>query len=184
MVAESLVSGTAVVLVVAGGFLPSGFLILPPVVVALAVAGDVVVWRRLRTPLRLDRYSVVLAAAALAMLIAIGFGELLRSDAVLAVPGDAHNVVECAPSVNIPDEGNQVNRSIAGATTVMTIGSKIYIEDAPAPRALHLEGANVVCAGGGSGFGEMLIGTNPGAATLYVDTAAGPTYRIQVQVNP
>ena len=30
----------------------------------------------------------------------------------------------------------------------------------------------------------MLIGTNPGAATLYVETAAGPTYRIQVQVNP
>ena len=58
LVAESLISGTAVVLLVAGGFLPSGFLILPPVVVALAVAGDVFVWRRLRPPFRLDRYSL------------------------------------------------------------------------------------------------------------------------------
>ncbi|HEX6538639.1 MAG TPA: hypothetical protein VF155_05620 [Candidatus Dormibacteraeota bacterium] len=188
ILARSFGASTLFVLVVAVGALSPVALVVPLILLASSTERELYLYRQLRRPFRLDKGIVFTVAAGVAILGGVRIWELVRADSVLVVPSDAHPIAACAPSLNVPDQGNQVNRSIAGSTTVMTAGSKIYVEDAPtgdaALTALSIQGPGVVCAAGGSGFGETLIGLKPGVGTLYVRTRGGPTYRIGVRVNP
>ena len=185
--ARSIAGGVAVAVLVVFGWLPALFLILAVFPVAQNLAIQLYTGLRLRRPFRVDRSSFLVVAASFAVLVAVLGWALVRPDQVFAVPSSARHIRACGPSVTVPDTGNQVNRSIAGTTTVMSVGSKIYVEDTPDGRAalgaLALDGPDVACAAGGSGFGEVVVGTKPGAATLYVRTNDNVTYRIQVQVN-
>jgi hypothetical protein len=187
LMAQSIASGAALIVLVLVGWLSPPFLIVGTFLVAPNVVLQLYVARRLGRQFHLDRASVAIAAVSLvALVVALGWA-ILRPDPVFAVPSDAHHVSACGPSVTVPDVGNQVNRSTAGSTTVMTVGSKIYVEDSPvgsaALAALSLDGPDVVCAAGGFGFGESMVETRAGVATLCVRTTDNVTYRIQVQVN-
>ena len=187
LVAQSVASGVVLIIFVIVGWLPAVFLIFGLLLTGPNVVAQLYVGRRLDRRFRIDRASVaIVAASVLALAAALGWA-VLRPDSVLIVPASARHVGPCDPSVTVPDVGNQVNRSIAGNTTFMTVGSKIYVEDSPvgsaALTALTLDGQDIVCAAGGSGFGEVVVATSAGEATLYVRTTDNVTYRIQVQVR-
>ena len=187
LIAQSMITGVVLVVLVVFGWLSAPFLIVGLFMIVPNAVIQFYIGRRKRLPFRLDRSSIAVVAGSLAALAAALGWALVRPDPVFAVPSNAKHVSACGSSVTVPDVGNQVNRSIAGSTTVMTVGSKIYVEDSPvgsaALPALALDGPSVVCAAGGSGFGEVMIGTRPGAATLYVRTTGNVTYRIQIEVT-
>jgi hypothetical protein len=63
----------------------------------------------------------------------------------------------------------------SGRGSVVRRWPEAHQDPVQAPRlialtALVLQGPNVVCAAGGSGFGEVLVATDPGRATLLVHT--------------
>jgi hypothetical protein len=181
-------STALVVLLVALRVLPPALLAFEGVVLVVALGGEWALWQgHKRRFVRIGVGELLVLAVSAVMLAGVGTWVVLRPDPVFAIPSDASAIKICPVSTTVPDEGNQVNSSIAGSTAEMSVGSKIYVTDSPTGTsglgALKLQGGGLVCAAGPSGFGEAVIAIAPGDATLYVRNSGGDTYRIGLHVS-
>jgi hypothetical protein len=188
LVARWLGSTALFVLVVAALGLPPQLLAIEGVALLFALAGEWVQWRgHGRRLVRIGVGELLVVAVSVVMLGGVGAWVLVRPNPVFAIPSGVYAIEACPASTTVPDQGNEVNSSTAGSTADMTVGSKVYVTDSPtgasALESLSLLGTNVVCAAGGSGFGEVVIGVAPGDATLYVRSTDGVTYRISLYVG-
>ena len=145
-------------------------------------------WRRDRRPVRISTEGVLalgLTVGWMTLFVAVEPSPL-SVDHLRSIPASASSIPSCPASVIVPDVGNEMNSSAAGATSLMVVGSKVYVTDVPAGpsarQSIRLEGAATVCATADSNFGEAMIATAPGTTTVYVARPDGSRYRFTVTV--